>query len=236
MKLTSRANQLAYFELKQPVYTSFACGQLKTLPLNDGEFLSALLSTQERVRHNAFGSALSAACWLRGRFAAKQLIQRKLGFEAWDGSRLTLVSRNEQNQGIVPSVWANGQQLPIALSISHTPESVLVALVDDPKVRIGVDLVRLGSISKNVPAAWFSAKEREHIGASDYAAERIWAAKEAAYKTLNQGEGFAPLKFSVELMDQKNCNCIYRSPSGYCQIQLRTWITSDEHLAAFSAR
>jgi phosphopantetheinyl transferase len=236
MKLISYAKQITYFEFEQPVHTRFAYGQLRMLPLHDGEFLSELLSAQERIIYEAFGSALSAACWLRGRFAAKHLIQRTPGFAALDCSRLSLISRNDQNQGVVPSVWQDGQQLPMSISISHSAASVLVALVEDPVMRIGVDLVRLGSVNRHVQAAWFSTRERACTCESECAAERVWAAKEAAYKALNQGEGFAPLRFSVELTDQQDCRCIYQSPPAPLHIDVRTWTTHDQHLAAFAAR
>lgn len=128
--------------------------------------------------------------WLAGRTLAKQLIADERNLEIAP-RQIEIVSSAASRR---PQIWIRDRAEPRSLSIAHSSRGVLVALARRVETRIGVDLTERTPLSESFVRLWFTADERAWLGATPlrFAANRIWAAKEALYKACNRGEGFDP--------------------------------------------
>ncbi len=190
-----------------------------------------LLSVRERHRHAAIGSQEYAEAWHLGRILAKELLRAapRTSWMAPEG--ITIESRNDQGQGICPRVWYGERELHLSLSVSHAEDAVFVGLASAQQSRVGVDVVSIGAVKESVQKMWFLPKERR-IARDDTIASQIWAAKEAVYKALNEGEPFYPRRIIIEDRDATSCSCRYQSPTGLRRLVARTWQSRDGHLSA----
>jgi hypothetical protein len=137
-----------------------------------GAVAHAWLHPAERAQYERFHSSERRASWLWGRVVAKRLIGTMAA--PW---KMEIRSRSEQDLGVAPTVWIDGRQLPLILSIAHAGQFVAAACSSAGE--IGIDII-------------------------DHAAHRLpqpeqWAIKEAAFKCLPAGTPFQPGLLKVEL-------------------------------------
>jgi phosphopantetheinyl transferase len=144
------------------------------------------------------------ATWLAGRMLAKRLVAdyvvaNRLDLPTVQRGRVEIDSGQSGQRRLAPRIRIAGQVLPWSLSISHTRRGVLVALTSTPALRIGVDLVEPAVFGEGFADLWFTPAERHwlrHRGVP-HGASLLWAAKEAVYKAVNQGERFYPRQIEI---------------------------------------
>lgn len=165
--------------------------------------------------------------WLLSRILGKRLIVEASLAEL---HRIEILSRDADGRVNRPCLWSDGTALRWSLSISHSERGVLVALAATDGATIGVDLTPEQSFSQRIADLWFTPAEQAwHRAAnSRRIGAYIWAAKEALYKAVSDGESFVPRDFEI-LADGA---CRYRGvPLADCQLQ--SW-TIDGHLAVLT--
>jgi phosphopantetheinyl transferase len=94
----------------------------------------------------------------------------------------------------------------------------MAALSVETGVSVGVDLAPCEPLTDSFVGLWFSPAEQRWSRESNSAATArfIWAAKEAVYKAINQGEGFSPRDVEIH----KNGSCLYRqAPLDDCRLE-----------------
>jgi phosphopantetheinyl transferase len=133
--------------------------------------------------------------WLAGRTLAKQLVAGTCGADLAP-QEIEILHSEESRR---PRVWIRGRAEPRSLSIAHSSRGVLVALGSRAEILVGADLAEQTPLSASFKRLWFTADERQWLceRSESFAANRLWAAKEALYKACNQGEGFDPRKISA---------------------------------------
>lgn len=164
------------------------------------------LSPDEAQRVHSLKHAGRRRSWLAGRVLAKRMV---LDHVVGDGmkrrgihpARVEIRSGDVRGWRCRPAVWLDGRSLPVSLSISHTDQSVLVALVCRAGVSVGVDLVDHAILRARFVEFWFTEAERRWLETKTDSrwTAAVWAVKEAVYKAVNQGEAFRPRAIEVVL-------------------------------------
>lgn len=192
----------------------------------------AQLTDAERAEWSHLRNPSRRRVWLAARQLGKQLIVDRVPGAPQDHGLIEILSRDfaAPHKSVRPTVSFSGKPQPWSLSISHTDESVLVALSTNPHVRVGVDLCRRSRVPDGFLQTWFTPAERANVRGEGFDGPmRLWAAKEALYKALNSGEGFAPHAIEVHWRDG-GARCTYRNQLMDDAIGLETW-NVDQHLA-----
>lgn len=193
------------------------------------------LGADERAQFRTLRDSKTAATWLLGRLLAKSLILRINSYAEMTWQDLSIQSRNEDNRPIRPVVWHSQQPLALSLTLSHFDRSVLVAVSADYQLCLGVDLVAPSAVKPAVQRRWFTDREQQFAIQSATVAGQIWAAKEAAYKALQRGEPFRPLRLEVTPTSPASCFCHYDAPWRPEPVKVKTWTTPAGHVAASTA-
>jgi phosphopantetheinyl transferase len=144
--------------------------------------------------------------WLLGRLLSKALIRDMLVAtggpgRAVDPIHIEVLSRDGLGRPTRPRVLLKGRLQHWSLSLAHSDQSVLVGLSRLDGVAIGVDVSAPQPSRAGFLDLWFTLRERAWILAQSGQAPReaatFWAVKEAFYKAVNVGEGFAPQRIEV---------------------------------------
>jgi phosphopantetheinyl transferase len=159
--------------------------------------------------------------WLCGRFAAKELVRQALEHPCEPGE-ICITSRNSRGESVRPAVAVCGEALACSLSISHNASLVVALLDSTPGTSVGVDVVTHQPIAPGFLEAWFTPAEREWVADDALAVCRVWGAKEAAYKAVNDGERFAPRQFEILVSEAGIFQVRYGRRVLPCQIECRT--------------
>ena len=116
------------------------------------------------------------ADWRLGRFAAKRLLRELTGAEA------QVLAADDG----APEAWANGQRLPLRLSLSHRDGRALAAAGPGP---LGCDLERVEPRSDSFVRDYLTSAEQTWVagGPRELRANLVWSAKESALKALRCG-------------------------------------------------
>jgi phosphopantetheinyl transferase len=158
------------------------------------------------------------------RALARQVVVEKIGNQAGGMAAIEILSRDSLGRSVRPVVTVAGLPAPISLSISHTKRGVLVAVCEAPGVSIGVDLVEGTPLGNGFVQSWFDEQERLVASADgELAACRLWAAKEAVYKAVNQNDPFAPRQISLHRGAGEEIRCSYRGVDLGDRCWIRTW-------------
>ncbi len=197
----------------------------------------AWLSAEEQEGLAHCRSGLRRRSWVAGRIAAKRLLMRLRLLPAARAAEITIVSRDDRGRGVVPTVRVAGRMQPTSLSISHTERGVLVAASLDMAVRVGVDLAVVGDYGPGFRRLWFSEQERSLMQRSGgrLTPAVLWAAKEAAYKTLGEGEPFMPRQIEAQMHEDGFLGCKVQSGDGRSTCRLADWRV-DGHVACLALR
>jgi len=143
--------------------------------------------------------------WIAGRTVVKEWLCEKLGSGART-AEIAIISRDGFGRAVAPRAFWKGSLLPWSISITHAANTVLVALAPGAEERIGADLVPLEGVMPRRLEVWMTPREARWVNLATAGQRRwrtaaLWAAKEAAYKALNEGEVFAPEEISVACSD-----------------------------------
>jgi phosphopantetheinyl transferase len=164
------------------------------------------LSDSEREVYAHLQNAQRRETWLFGRLLSKELILDMLaaaGGPGWavDPVHVEVLSRDGLGRPTRPRVLLKGRLQHWSLSLAHSDQSVLVGLSRLDGVAIGVDVTAPQPSRAGFLDLWFTLRERAWIRAQSGQASRetatLWAVKEAFYKAVNVGEGFAPQRIEV---------------------------------------
>lgn len=171
------------------------------------------LSASEQAELNRYKNRQRRQDWLRGRFVAKQLISETCFDSQMSWESISILSQNEQQESVAPTVLIDGMEQPGSLSISHTKRGAWAGICLDQYLRLGVDLAVIEQFSDAFVKTWMTQAEQELI--QDNLAKRnetiaiIWAIKEATYKACNTGEAYQPHRCHVSQRDGAKFECRY---------------------------
>jgi 4'-phosphopantetheinyl transferase EntD len=127
--------------------------------------------------------------FLRGRWVAKQLLQRHLG-----GGAMLELAVLPDDRG-VPIAYRAGARLDVSLSITHTRAYAAAAVVDLPWT-VGIDAERYLENPALITSNYFTPAEQA-LAVDRRVSTTIWAAKEAVTKA--SGEGLRVSMHSIEI-------------------------------------
>jgi phosphopantetheinyl transferase len=131
-----------------------------------------------------------------------------------------------------PQVRVRGLPPSACLSISHSDESVLVAVCGAPGARVGVDLAAMEPPGPGFLRMWFTAGEQAWLRrAGRDQAPVLWAVKEAVYKAANEGEPFKPRRVEVLPGASGGYACAYLGEAVGAGCRIRT-MPFDRYVAA----
>jgi phosphopantetheinyl transferase (holo-ACP synthase) len=133
-----------------------------------------------------------------------------------------IISRNAANRGIRPYLLENGTRTSATLTITHSESMVGVGVAFSEHHQIGMDITPFDSVSPKVVKTFFTDEEKNLIVQfpNDHWAERIWCAKESAYKSLNHGEPFVPTRFNILSYENQRLNYQYSFENEIQQISI----------------
>jgi len=172
--------------------------------------------------------------WRAGRWLAKSLIQRCGDHSLSDLRLLYVRSRNAAGKGVRPEVLLRGVSKPWSLSIAHTEVATLVALTFSDEVSLGVDLTERRPLSDSLSQAWFTESEQAWLRGTDpLETATVWAIKEAIYKAIQRGEGFAPRQIEIHRLEDLRYIGAYHGETLEHVCRLHTW-EEDAHVAALA--
>ena len=206
----------------------------------ENDFLSA---SERKVLHGIRAPNYRRS-WFGGRLCTKILWFREGGHALSDSmsfddsfdpgiwKEIDIVSRNAEKKGIRPILHVGGEQIDRDVSISHSDSAVFVMLAKAPDIRVGCDIVPVGSITQGVVDRFFT--EEESAAAASLPcdlSDRIWAVKETAYKAGNEYYPFAPIKWRVSVRESNLFTC--RSPD-FKDFSVRTFL-HDNHVVAVTS-
>jgi phosphopantetheinyl transferase len=191
------------------------------------------LTSDEREEGARFRDASRRAGWLWGRLVGKGLLAEHLGDPTLDPREIRISSRDARGRAVRPVVRSRDLPVSACLSISHSDESVLVALCGRPGIRVGVDLVSMRSLRPGFLRMWFTAGEQAWLRrAGRDQAPVLWAIKEAVYKAANEGEPFKPRRVEVLPGASGDYACAYLGEAVGACCRIRT-MPLDPYMAAF---
>jgi 4'-phosphopantetheinyl transferase len=147
-----------------------------------------LLSSAERRHFDSLQSSKRRADWLLGRWTAKKLIQSVLSRQEEAFTMMQLVITNR------PSGEPHLQTplLPLTLSISHSNQHALCAVVEQADWALGVDLEQIAPRTSAFCAQYFTVGEQQRLAHAPepmrvVLTTALWSAKEAVLKALHVG-------------------------------------------------
>lgn len=171
--------------------------------------------------------------WILARALARQLIAAQFIVETGEPA-IEICSRDSLGRGVRPVVTIAGHPLSGTISISHTRSAVLVAISATPDITIGVDLVQKTALGTGFWETWFDDLERRNAESGDALETcRLWAAKEAVYKAVNQNDPFTPRQISLRGGERGVYRCSYRGVDLGDHCQVTVW-DCDDHVAALA--
>jgi len=191
------------------------------------------LSSAERAELARWRNVNRHEEWILARALARQVIAAQCMPETGE-SAIEICSRDSLGRGGRPVVTIAGHPLSGTLSISHTRSAALVAISTTPGITIGADLVQKMALGTGFREAWFDDLERRSAEGSDaFETCRLWAAKEAVYKAVNQNDPFTPRQISLRGGERGEYRCSYRGVDLGDRCQVHAW-DCDDHVAALA--
>jgi 4'-phosphopantetheinyl transferase len=166
-----------------------------SLPAPRDAVLEWLLTPDEKAEVERFKFPKRRSDWLGGRLAVKLVVARAFGAELPSVDVVPNWTRK-------PFARIFGQFIPADVSISHSSNIAVAALLRD--ARVGVDIERVEPRSQGFYDEAFSESERKDViqfGAWD-ALTKAWTMKEALSKTLGIGLGLTLHDIEVKDLSQ----------------------------------
>lgn len=157
---------------------------------NDAALVNKILRPSERQVLAGLKSDKRRRDWLLGRLAAKELLQRLAQQQTWQTADLSDITIDSRADGS-PAAGPPGLP-PLTLSISHSHDHAVCAVVLEPDRPLGVDLEWVEPRARGFAADFFTTVEQLLVATAGEAAQpaivtAIWSAKEAALKAVRLG-------------------------------------------------
>lgn len=152
------------------------------------DFRMLFLSESEIMRLNSFRTLKKQVEWMCGRFAAKIIAIESIRKNHFDLSFVFLpeirVMTTDKGAPYLPDLYRS------SVSISHSHDYAVAALISQPGFRIGVDIEKITPRNTDhFLKLAFSERERKLLeNSDDRAITTNWSMKEAVLKLM--GEGF----------------------------------------------
>ncbi len=209
----------------------------------------AWLSDSEQRAFATLADATRRDDWLLGRWLAKRILLETLSTNntvlpsaIHPSSQLRRIEILPQSIGGLaarPMLVVDGSISEETISISHNDHGVMVAISEDPQVGVGVNLVSGDDSGDGFLRLWFTDQEQQWLRSRREFASRFWGAKEATYKSLNQGERFHPRRLEVTQSNDNRWQCRDRTTNRvaaieFNQVGLNTWAVLSTCLRAQS--
>lgn len=187
------------------------------------------LSLHEQQACSALCDASRREDWILGRWLMKRLIAEPLISD--QGGDVSPVQQLKQMQRIEvlpqtrdglaarPILIVDGNRDQRTISISHNEFGVAAAVSPNVHIGVGVDLVSRADQSDGFIRLWFTENERQWLSSNPRYAGRFWGAKEAAYKSSNQGERFSPRCWEVSRFGCDRWQCCDKQTGRVAAIQ-----------------
>jgi phosphopantetheinyl transferase len=154
------------------------------------------LHPRERQQFDGIRDRNRQARFLCGRLAAKQLLLGEARQCDVAPRHVDICSRSGEGRGTPPVVRIDGQPVPVHLSITHTSNLIAVAVSSTLATRVGIDVVEFSDANNRLLRHWLGRLDGRLLGgAAGLDPVHVWAAKEAAFKTLPEGTKFRPRRF-----------------------------------------
>jgi hypothetical protein len=151
-------------------------------------------------------------------------------------NQLCIVSRNQFNRPIMPSMFFDGEVVADSFSISHVDSHVAVFFAKGKGVRIGCDLVNPDSITDNLQKLFYAQNEIDSLLNSNeklsiqFHKERIWGVKETAFKILGNNRTFKPAKWLTTYIGNSWYQCHDTDSQDHKTINIHTLILKNKIL------
>jgi len=127
------------------------------------------------------------------RLAAKSLLLATPMFRGKVPQDLAIVTPRRNGRSLPPRVEVDEAPQAVAISLSHTTRYVAAAVACSSRKFIGIDIVENSAAPDAWLVQWLSQAERALSASADGPSpSELWAAKEAAFKTLSPGTPFVP--------------------------------------------
>jgi 4'-phosphopantetheinyl transferase len=147
-----------------------------------------LLSPAEAATYAALKAPKRRSDWLLGRITAKQLVAEYLGSTGSAPSLNAIVIAADPDGA--PYASMHGARLPFSLSISHSHDTALCALVAATGKTVGCDIEYIEARDAAFLSDFFTPAEQVAALAwpePHTATTLLWSAKEAVLKALREG-------------------------------------------------
>jgi hypothetical protein len=193
--------------------------------------LVAWLGRRELAELGSWRDTARRAQWLAGRALAKEMLLDRFPLAGGEPTGIEILSRNELGRGQSPRVLMAGKAWPSSISLAHFSDAAAAAICTTPGYRVGIDLV--ASTSRPVVSRWFTPAEQQWLRRRKLNSSLVWAAKEAVYKALADGEPFMPR--AIELMPGASDDwaCTYHGLRLGQRCSLHAW-NAGEHMAVLA--
>ncbi|WP_027360328.1 4'-phosphopantetheinyl transferase family protein [Desulforegula conservatrix] len=151
------------------------------------DFRILFLSESEIMRLNSFRTLKKQIEWMCGRFAAKILAIESIRKNHFDLSFIFLpeirVMTTDKGAPYLPDLYRS------SVSISHSHDYAIAALISQPGFKIGVDIEKIAPMNTDhFLKLAFSERERKLLeNSDDRTLTTNWSMKEAILKLMGQG-------------------------------------------------
>ena len=165
--------------------------------------------------------------WLAGRVLAKHLyVNRCVSSQNFKWKDILIVSRNSSGRAVPPRLFVNNIDTGFMFSLSHVADGVMVVVPTSTVSGIGCDLVYRESTTPGIVKTFFHESEIND-GQGGISFDVIWAVKEAAYKSCNNGEAFQPRQWLTQRIEENRFFCRHLDSSRQLFAEAETFNIGD---------
>lgn len=173
--------------------------------------VASMLSASEMFELECIKSSVRRRTFVAGRIVAKRLLTRLVSNPI--PTAISIHTRDKRGMGIRPQVEIDGRRWDGSLSISHTDEWVVAAVAAAPENTVGIDVVAVEPRPTSFVKSWFTPSEQVELSSCNEDVAACWAAKEAVFKAMNNGQSFPPHEIMVSRSSRSHWRAIWNGAS-----------------------